>query len=544
MENVLGYAIEESVDLTLEQSEEVNGEMGYLLTDNDKEYIRNYVAEATTDEEKKERRRECATVFNLRLPQVAAITAHTVIRAKKAAAAPPAPPLPSIALPVVTPAGSVMDYDNPIKQKYRTTFMDFLEKNTPADDRPDMKVLCFPGRKCLEIPIYLELGFRPENIVGVESEPTIFKEFLTNAAKYGISVRTTDALNMVDEMEWDVVNLDFTGPLSGDVLQILSYLSMSVKNRSILGINLLAGRESKDSQKIVDEFYAAHHFGKEMLKNKDKNSRNFIEVLELVDEMKEKHKTSMHEIEEIKLKEKREFAIHSAVINRLGYYIAPTKRTCAEPDLPPEFKNNETIAVLMSVFLQCLWRSLTHKYRMPEDYAVEITHKLMETYKMALAPAHNATSCQQVNYVSPSKQRFLAAFYTIEFCRPYGAACDEVIRFVNDSIVSLADIGSSRHETIDEIKDVVDGKNNLDKLEAMMKKGWSFQIRSKKGYIREAKYHPALSDAIEMTRDGRVVSHLEFKQLLNTFSKVAELINKDICVRMIRGEYEPGTIYL
>jgi len=32
-----------------------------------------------------------------------------------------------------------------------------------------MKVLCLPGLKCLEIPLYLELGFRAENIVGVEA---------------------------------------------------------------------------------------------------------------------------------------------------------------------------------------------------------------------------------------------------------------------------------------------------------------------------------------------------------------------------------------
>lgn len=55
------------------------------LTDSDKAFIRDYVADATTEQEKKLRRRELAESYDMSLPAISAITAWTKIRLDRAA---------------------------------------------------------------------------------------------------------------------------------------------------------------------------------------------------------------------------------------------------------------------------------------------------------------------------------------------------------------------------------------------------------------------------------------------------------------------------
>jgi len=59
----------------------------------------------------------------------------------------------------------LLNYNNTIKNKWREKLKQFIDENTDKNDRKNLKVLCLPWIECLEIPLYLELWFSPENII-------------------------------------------------------------------------------------------------------------------------------------------------------------------------------------------------------------------------------------------------------------------------------------------------------------------------------------------------------------------------------------------
>lgn len=234
------------------------------LTENDKEFIRNYVAEVDDEEEKKRRRRECAEEFSVSVPTIAAITAWTTIRANRTA----------IEKPVVTQVkpveidfdvteGPHVDYDNPTKQLWRKKWQEFIGKNTLPSERANMTVLCLPGKRCLEVPLYLELGFKPENIFGVEGDEQAKYEFSQNAAKYGIVPKIGRIENIIkkEDTVYDVVSLDFTGPICRKYVDIVRNcpikpdVNSRANTKSFFMINVMGKREQDFAQDLM-EYYS------------------------------------------------------------------------------------------------------------------------------------------------------------------------------------------------------------------------------------------------------------------------------------------------
>lgn len=76
------------------------------------------------------------------------------------------------------------------------------------------------------------------------------------------------------------------------------------------------------------------------------------------------------------------------------------------------------------------------------DEAAATSHKMMLMFEIAMAPRHICTDVEQYSYISPSRQKYLTDFYVMEFCRPYGTACDEIVAFVNNGLEGLAKIVS------------------------------------------------------------------------------------------------------
>lgn len=142
--------------------------------------------------------------------------------------------------------GALIDYDNPAKNLWRTKLKGFIGENTDPSKRKDMKVLCLPGVECLEIPLYLELGFQPKNIIGVEAgivqgkiHPEVIERFRKNAAKFGIQTRIGKLENILktEGTVFDVVSLDFLGPVNLTVQAILRDIRYSP--RTVVATNFL-----------------------------------------------------------------------------------------------------------------------------------------------------------------------------------------------------------------------------------------------------------------------------------------------------------------
>ncbi len=159
---------------------------------------------------------------------------------------------------------ALVEYNNEIKNKWRQKLKEFIDENTDVAKRKDMKVLCLPWLKCLEIPLYLELGFRPENIVGVEAgivkwkkDPELIRQFEENAEKYWIQTRIgkLEKILETEETVFDVVSLDFLGPISLNSAKILSHIKFNFN--TILITNFLWKRENQ-TREALNRLESAH----------------------------------------------------------------------------------------------------------------------------------------------------------------------------------------------------------------------------------------------------------------------------------------------
>ncbi|EKD93607.1 MAG: hypothetical protein ACD_28C00109G0003 [uncultured bacterium] len=142
--------------------------------------------------------------------------------------------------------GDVFDYDTKMKKLWRREWMRFIENHVPRKGRKQLKVACLPGRKCLEIPGYLEAGFSPGKIYGFESSKRVQKEFMENAARYGIRGISEPLEEVIEEYgPFDVVMLDFPGPVSPSTINTLQ--SLSLADNAKVAMNVLSRRDPKVS---------------------------------------------------------------------------------------------------------------------------------------------------------------------------------------------------------------------------------------------------------------------------------------------------------
>ncbi len=361
------------------------------LSDADKQFIRAYVAESHDEEEKRARRRECAAQYGVSLATISAITAWTKIWGDK-----------KVDEPVVIEVeaddevvdiedvlecvdddedaneayGCHANYDNATKQLWREKWKEFVAKHTTPSERQRMKVLCLPGKKCLEVPIYLDLGFKACNIVGVEGgDEDAKREFHDNAYRYGIIPKLGRLENILPKMKdvFDIVSLDFTGPISKKCLDIIKMLpiapaaDVTTDTKSLFMVNLLAKRETQSSQTVLD-FYASFTRPElqDLLAGPKVGMEDFRKVYRYMSDIEEKVSNGEKVYEEADLQDKRNiglvFVITSLLAaNRRGMESRwRAYRSDDAKDLTPE-EFNIAAANTLAILLDCLSRYVKPK---------------------------------------------------------------------------------------------------------------------------------------------------------------------------------------
>lgn len=162
-------------------------------------------------------------------------------------------------------AGALINYDNELKQRWRAKLAEFIVKNSTPEERANMKVLCLPGVECYEIPMYLELWFRPENIIGVEAgivngktDPKLLARFEQNAARYGIQYRLWKLERILknEQTLFDVVSLDFLWPFGQGYMNLFEYIHLNSK--AIILTNFQWRREN-DGQHMLRMLEGKHN---------------------------------------------------------------------------------------------------------------------------------------------------------------------------------------------------------------------------------------------------------------------------------------------
>ncbi len=269
--------------------------MARKITPEENYFVCSFIQEGTKeglgDEQIQERRKWLSEKLELSLPTIAAITAHLKIRAQKLLADIPTELIDDARARVdgiggaarsemqtnlandwgidrilveamtdgVMPdhgretgsSGEHADYDNETKRKWRKEWAQFIDENTDKKNRARMRVLCLPGKNCLEIPLYVQLGFDPKNIVGVEGGDRVARaEFELNAPKLGIDHRVGDLEDILStEAPFDVVSLDFHGFMGKKNFEICQRIPLA--DKAVVMTNFLARREKGFSKDIL-----------------------------------------------------------------------------------------------------------------------------------------------------------------------------------------------------------------------------------------------------------------------------------------------------
>ena len=482
------------------------------LSDEDKELIRSYVADVDDEEVKKQRRKECAEQYNVSLATISAITAWTKIRANRTT-------LESRPVEIVVKEdnaeGSHANYDNPTKQLWRETWKKFLAARTLPHEREKMKVLCLPGKKCLEIPLYLDLGFNPKNITGVEGGDEAAKmEFHQNAYRYGIVTKLGRLENLLahDNNVYDVVSLDFTGPLSKTCLDIIRNLPIApaannqFNTKSYFMVNLLAKREQIKGQLCLD-FYASFTRPElmEMFKAPGMDIERFNTVFGYMTELADKASSGERAYEEADLKDKRNMGL----IFMITSLIAKNRRfqdsvwsSYRLNDVPlhvrQEIDFNGYAAKTMNVFLGGL--------------AFYVQKKLLDTLMIAAPQIVETVSnyrpflygVEQYQYTSPvnnSNSPFITEMY--EFMTPMAdyIKLRYFVRFFVDAIFWQG-LNAGRPIYLD--------------------------VRDKHGHVRKPGYDLHYKDSIGfVAEDGQVISTITFQRIMDAITAFIDHINKD-----------------
>jgi hypothetical protein len=141
------------------------------------------------------------------------------------------------------------------KQRARARLRDFIGSHILS--RKNARVLCLPGENGREIEhVYRKLGFRDENIVGVEMNPKAADGVRSHYPKIRLEVgdvrEVTSRLLLVEPNEppFDVVSLDYCGQFSEKRVDILRMLQAfnKIADRVVVATNFFAGREKKKAK--------------------------------------------------------------------------------------------------------------------------------------------------------------------------------------------------------------------------------------------------------------------------------------------------------
>ncbi|MEK6894489.1 MAG: hypothetical protein AABX10_03430, partial [Nanoarchaeota archaeon] len=141
------------------------------------------------------------------------------------------------------------------KSKSRDLVRGMVQRNLGYKKPQDLKVLCFPGNEAAEVrEVYDPLGIPRGNIIGVERDKDVADKI--RAQNLGIQVvnqTLEDYVASQNSLDFDVVSLDYSGPLSIDEMVLLGQISKKQgKSNFLLHVANLAKRDRE-----VYDYYVA-----------------------------------------------------------------------------------------------------------------------------------------------------------------------------------------------------------------------------------------------------------------------------------------------
>lgn len=264
---------------------------GEQLSGDEKDFIREYVAEATTNAAKTERRNEMAAEFAVSLPTIRAITAWTKIREKKI--------LEEVVRSPEIPSSETedIDYDNKQKLETRTAYRNFISSHFSPDQLRNAKALCFCATDWLDVrDIFDPLGIPRNNVTGAEFDVNLQDKARSKGIELGTNFHAGDVRELLNNPEnvFDIVILDFKGQMSQTSLDILR----RVRPSGIVITNFQRKRERKDIQHALKENEAYSELRRSSLESPLGAPRKYAEMIPWANKMASASETELDQLAE------------------------------------------------------------------------------------------------------------------------------------------------------------------------------------------------------------------------------------------------------
>lgn len=146
-------------------------------------------------------------------------------------------------------------YDFDAKQKYREKVWNFFEEWADKDS----KILFFPSTEGLEIPLALSLGFKQENLIAVDDNPSAISESKWRKEYPNVKFYGGRLSKVIKQIENDKIklygaNLDFCNNLSHELIEEFNSFVCSdiLEEKCLISLTVMNGRESKSTNTIAD----------------------------------------------------------------------------------------------------------------------------------------------------------------------------------------------------------------------------------------------------------------------------------------------------
>lgn len=206
------------------------------------------------------------------------------------------------------------------KRRVRKRWREFIKKR--VGNRKTAQILCFPGEFGYEIEqCYRPLGFRDENIWGIERDPKAAKAIRERYPKINlIEMELAEFVNTYDGPAFQVISLDYCGNFGTDKIRPLAMLTARglITDRGCIAVNLMAGREQAEDKIGMRNLYARVLQDKMNMKGK---TVSVYEAVELVNNANDEE-----------LAEVRDNAVTHSILSTLGY-LMPNMRVCFDFNL-------------------------------------------------------------------------------------------------------------------------------------------------------------------------------------------------------------------
>jgi hypothetical protein len=141
------------------------------------------------------------------------------------------------------------------KDAYRKHVWSFFNDNLSKD----AKILFFPSKEGLEIPIALSHGFKQENLIAVDNSPAViatssWRKKYPDVKFYGGMLSNVIERIKKDNILIDAANLDFCNNLSLELLQEFNTFVCSdiLNNSCYISLTMMNGRESTIVNLLAD----------------------------------------------------------------------------------------------------------------------------------------------------------------------------------------------------------------------------------------------------------------------------------------------------